>query len=264
MNGFKAVKGCLISVLIFLLSDFFCPNIQAETLNPGLRMIHPQKLLITSFFHGEEISLRALIPAGHEVAIRISGPEEDLHLLEKGRVWGLWMNVRQVTFHHVPKLYLLQTSKNLSALADQETRNRLRMDYRSLLSSSLETDEASPKSFLLDELIKLKEHDRLYQIQEGSIQMKRLGNGSLDQIDAKLLLPARISPGSYALELISFYDGRGTLLQREFIDVRLSGFPDFLYRLARENGLVYGALAVVFATLSGLAIGVVFTSRGAH
>jgi hypothetical protein len=113
MNGFKVVGGGLISVLIFLLGNLFCPNIQGETLKPGLRMIHPQKLLITSFFHGEDISLRALVPAGHEVAIRISGPEEDLHLLEKGRVWGLWMNIRQVTFHHVPKLYLLQTSKSL-------------------------------------------------------------------------------------------------------------------------------------------------------
>jgi uncharacterized protein (TIGR02186 family) len=264
MHGLKAVKGCSIGVLILLLGGFFCQNIQAEPLNPGLQMTHPQKLLITSFFHGEEISIQALIPADHEVALRMLGPEEDLHLLEKGRVWGLWMNVRQVTFHHVPKLYLLHTSKNLSALADQETRDRLRMDYRSLLSRSLGTDEVPSKSLLLDQLIKLKEHDKLYQIQAGSIRIKSLGDGSLDQIDAKLPLPARISPGSYTLELISFYNGRGTLLQRKSIEVRLSGFPDLLYRLARENGLIYGVLAVVFATLSGLAIGVVFTSRGAH
>jgi uncharacterized protein (TIGR02186 family) len=264
MNGFKSVAGCLISVLIFLLVSLFCTNTQGETPNYGLRMIHPQKLLIKSFYHGETIAIRALIPANDEVALRIMGPEEDLHLLEKGRVWGLWMNVRQVTFHHVPTVYLLQTSKSLSALADQKTLGRLRMDYRSLLSDSLDKEETSRKSFLIDELIKLKEHDRLYRIQEGSIQVKPLGNGSVDQIDVKLPLPAQISPGSYALELIGFHDGQGTLLQREFIEVRLSGFTDLLYRLAKEKGLLYGVLAVIVATLSGLAIGIVFISRGAH
>jgi uncharacterized protein (TIGR02186 family) len=264
MNRFKMVKGCLISVLVFLLGGLFCPSTQGETLNPGLRMIHPQKLLITSFYHGEAITVRALIPTGHEVALRIMGPEEDLPLLEKGRVWGLWMNVRQVKFHHVPTVYLLQTSKSLSALADQKTLDRLRMDYRSLLSDSLEKQETSRKSFLIDQLIKLKEHDRLYQIRESSIQVKPLGNGRVDQLEAELSLPVRISPGSYALELIGFHDGQGTLLQREVIEVRLSGFADLMYRLAKEKGLLYGVLAVIVALLSGLAIGLVFTSRGGH
>jgi uncharacterized protein (TIGR02186 family) len=264
MNGFKLVGGCMISVLVFLLGSLFCPNTQGETLNPGLRMIHPQKVLITSFYHGETITVRALIPANHEVALRIIGPQEDLRLLEKGRVWGLWMNVGQVTFWHVPTVYLLRTSNSLSALGDQKTLDRLRMDYRSLLSYSLEKEGTSRKSFLLDELIKLKEHDRLYQIQESSIQAKPLGNGSVNQIEVEFPLPARIPPGSYALELISFHDGQGTLLQREFIEVQLSGFADLLHRLAKEKGLLYGVLAVIVATLGGLAIGIVFTSRGAH
>ncbi len=264
MNEPKMAEICLISVLIFLLSSLFCPTAHGETLNSGLRMIHPQQLLITSFYHGEAVTVRALIPPNHEVALRIIGPEEDLHLLEKGRVWGLWMNIHQVTFHHVPTVYLLQTSKSLSALADKKALDRLRMDYRSLLFDSLETEETSRKSFLIDELIKLKERDRLYQIQEGSIQIKPLSSGSVDQIEVKFPLPARISPGSYALELISFQDGKGTLLQREFIEVQLSGFTDLLHRLAKEKGLLYGFLAVIVATLSGLAIGIVFTSRGAH
>jgi uncharacterized protein (TIGR02186 family) len=264
MNGPKMAEKCLISVLIIFLSSLLCSNTHGETLSSGLRMIHPQKLLITSFYHGEAVAVRALIPPGHEVALRIVGPEEDLHLLEKGRVWGLWMNIRQVTFHHVPTVYLLQTSKSLSTLADKKALHRLNMDYRSLLSHSLETEETSRKFSLIDELIKLKEHDRLYQIQEGSIQIKPLSSGSFDQVEVKFPLPARISPGSYALELISFQDGEGTLLQRELIEVQLSGFTDLLHRLAKEKGLLYGVLAVIVATLSGLAIGIVFTSRGAH
>ena len=256
--------GYLMGVLIFLLGSLFCENTQGETLNPGLRMIHPQKLLITSFYHGEPIAVRAIVPANHEVALRIIGPEEDLHLLEKGRVWGLWMNVRRVVFQHVPAVYLLLTTKRLPALADKKTLDSLRMDYRSLLSNSVETSETSRKSFLIDQLIKLKEHDRLYQIQEGIIQIKPLAGGNFEQFEVEVPLPARIAPGSYALELISFHDGQRALLQRESIEVKLSGFTDFLHRLAKEKGLLYGVLAVIIATVCGLAIGVVFTSRGAH
>jgi uncharacterized protein (TIGR02186 family) len=264
MNGPKMAGKCLISALIFFLSSLFCSNTHGEPLSSGLRMIHPQKLLITSFYHGETVAVRALIPPDHEVALRIIGPEEDLHLLEKGRVWGLWMNISQVTFHHVPTVYLLQTSKRLSSLADKKTLDRLRMNYRSLLSDSLETEETSRKFFLVDELIKLKERDRLYQIREGSIQIKPLSSGSVGQVEVNFSLPAQISPGSYVLELISFQDGKGTLLQRESIEVQLSGFTELLHRLAKEKGLLYGVLAVIVATLGGLAIGIVFTSRGAH
>jgi uncharacterized protein (TIGR02186 family) len=264
MNGPRMTEICLVSILIILLSTLFCSYSHGETLSPGLRGIHPQKLLITSFYHGEAVTVRALVPPNHEVALRIIGPEEDLHLLEKGRVWGLWMNIRQVTFHHVPTVYLLQTSKSLSALADQKALDQLRMDYRSLLSESLNTEETSRKFFLIGQLIKLKEHDKLYRIQEGSIQIKPMISGSIDQVEVKFPLPARISPGSYALELITFQDGKGTVLQRESIEVQLSGFTDLLHRLAKEKGLFYGVLAVIVATLSGLAIGIVFTSRGAH
>jgi uncharacterized protein (TIGR02186 family) len=264
MNGSKMAEICLISVLIFLVSSLFCSNTPGETLTPGLRMVHPQELFITSFYHGEAVTVRALIPPDHEVALRIIGPEEDLRLLEKGRVWGLWMNVRQVTFHHVPTVYLLQTSKSLSALADKKALDRLKMDYESLLSGSLDTEETSRKPFLIDQLIKLKEHDKLYQIQEGSIQIKPVRSGSLDQVEVRFPLPARISPGSYALELLTFQGGTGTLLQRVPFEVQLSGFTALLHRLAKEKGLFYGALAVIVATLGGLAIGIVFTSRGAH
>jgi uncharacterized protein (TIGR02186 family) len=264
MNGPRMAEICLINVLLFFLTALFCSNTRGETLSSSLRMIHPQEVLITSFYHGETVTVRALIPPNHQVALRIIGPEEDLHLLEKGRVWGLWMNIRQVIFRHVPTVYLLQTSKSLSALADKQALDRLRMGYRSLLSDSLETEESSRKLLLIDELIKLKEHDRLYQIHEGFIQIKPLSSGSMDQVEVRFPLPARIAPGSYVLELITFQDGKGTLLQRETIEVHLSGFTELLHRLAKEKGLLYGVLAVIVATLSGLAIGIVFTSRGAH
>jgi uncharacterized protein (TIGR02186 family) len=264
MNGPRIAEICVTSILIFFFSSLFCSNTHGETLNPGLGMIRPQKVLITSFYHGEAVAVRALIPPNHEVALRIIGPEEDLRLLEKGRVWGLWMNIRQVTFHHIPTVYLLQTSKTLTSLADKKVLDRLKMDYRSLLSDSLETEQTSRKFFLIDQLIKLKERDKLYEIREGSVQIKPLKSGSIDEVEVKFPLPARISPGSYALELITFHDGEGTLIQRESVEVQLSGFTDLLHRLANEKGLLYGVLAVIVATLGGLAIGIVFTSRGAH
>ena len=264
MKGYKRAGSCLAGVLILLLGGPFSVNAQGEAPSSGLQMIHPQKLSITSFYHGEPLAVRALVPADHEVAIRIIGPEEDLHLLEKGRVWGLWMNVRQVVFHHVPKVYLLLTTKRLPALADEKTVDRLKLDYGSLLSGSVEAEEPSRKSFLIDQLIKLKEHDRLYQMKEGIIQIKPLSGGNLEEAEVDFPLPARMAPGSYALELISFHDGDGALLQRKMIEVQLSGLTGLLHRLAEEKGLLYGIVAVIIAMACGLAIGVIFTSKGAH
>ena len=239
-------------------------SLRAESLDNGLLTLRPQKLLISSFFHGDEIVVHAIVPSDQEVALRIAGPQENIEVMEKGRVWGLWMNTQAVTFNHIPKVYLLWTSKRLSDLAGEDVIKGLKMDYASLVSDSLETQDPQRKSFLIKELIKLKEHDGLYQIREGSLAIKPYRQGVSNQIEAHLPLPARIYPDSYYLELITFHQGEVTLQQRESLEVSLSGFPDQMYRWATQKGLLYGILAVIFATLAGLIIGIIFTSKSAH
>ena len=173
------------------------------------------------------------------------------------------MNVKQVHFQNLPKVYLLWTTEKLAAMETGGPEKAIKLDYLSFLSGTLPNNQGEGP-LLLNELIKLKEADNLYHLFEGTVRIKPLEKGLWDQADAVLMLPSKIYPGTYTLELIAFTEGKGSLLHSSTIEVRLVGFPALVSKVAHQKGLLYGILAVIIATLSGLLIGIIFSSKGAH
>ena len=242
----------------------FIPGVYGEHSPIGIDVIQPQTIRIGSFFPGGRVTVRAVVPYGDQVAFRLLGAREELTLMRKGRVGGLWMNVQQIHFKNLPKVYLLWTSAKLASMEAGGAEKAMKLNYQSLLSGSLETNNREEESLLLHELIKLKEADNLYQVFEGSVRLKPLEKGTWDQADAVLELPAKIYPGSYVLELLAFNKGNGRLLHSSTLEVKLVGFPALISGLALGKGLWYGILAVLIAMVSGLLIGIVFSSKGGH
>ena len=251
-------------IIGFFILVFFIPGVYGEPSPIGIDVIQPHTILIGSFFPGGKVTVRAVVPSGDHIAFRILGPREELSLMRKGRVGGLWMNVQQIHFKNVPKVYLLWTSDPLASMEAGGEEKAMKLNYRSVLSGSLEADNQQEKSLLLNELVKLKEADNLYHVFERSVRLKALEKGTWDQADAVLELPSKIYPGSYVLELLAFDRGKGRLLHSSPLGVRLVGFPALISGLALGKGLWYGILAVLVAMISGLLIGIVFSSRGGH
>jgi uncharacterized protein (TIGR02186 family) len=256
----------LISALFLMIFLSFLPvsGIAGRVSPPGINVVQPKIIRIGSFFSGGQVTVRGVVPSGDQVALRILAPRDPLVLMKKGRIGGLWMNVGQITFQDIPKVYLLWTSGKLAALGKEAGLRPWKLDYPSLLADALPQKNPEEEAPLLRELIKLKEEDRLYQLHEGAVQIKVLEDGAWDQFDAVLDLPAKIEPGLYALEMIAFKDGQGRLIHSSSLEVKLAGFPALVSNLAARQGWWYGILAVIIATLSGLIIGIVFSSKGAH
>lgn len=259
------LKGFAFSLLTgLLILAFFLPGVQAKPSPIGIDVIQPHTIRIGSFFSGGKVTVRAVVPKGDQVAFRLLGPREELTLLRKGRVGGLWMNTQQIHFKNLPKVYLLWTSEKLTAMETGGTDQAVKLNYLSVLSGSLENKNPEETSLLLQEMIKLKEADHLYHIFEGAVRIKPLEPGDWDQADAVLELPPKIYPGSYGLELITFKEGTGRLLHSSLLRVKVVGFPALISGLATAKGLFYGILAVLIAMISGLLIGIVFNSKGGH
>ncbi len=253
------------AIVLFVLSGaFFISEAVGRTSPPGIDVVQPKTIRIGTFFSGGQVTVRGVVPAGDQVALRILGPRHPLVLMKKGRVGGLWMNVGQVTFQDIPKIYLLWTSTPVSSLGTEAERRSWKMDYPSLLAGALPRNNPEEEGRLLQELVKLKEADQLYHIFEGAVKMKSLEPEDWEQVDALLSLPAKIEPGSYSLEMIAFKGGQGRLIHSSTLEVRLAGLPALVSDLAARQGLWYGILAVLIATVSGLLIGIVFSSKGGH
>jgi uncharacterized protein (TIGR02186 family) len=252
-----------LSVSFFFSLLCICPVYAGPPPAP-VEIVQTRTIGIDGFFSGESVRVKAAVPSGEQVALRVVGPRENVVLLKKGRVGGLWMNVGEVTFKEVPQVYLLWTSKELSSLGTGDGSLSLGLDYQSFLSGALGDLDRQEKANLIHEFIKLKEAEKLYGLFENAVQLKPQEGGAWDLVDTAITLPSKISPGTYVLELIAFKDKNARLLYSIPIQVHLVGIPALVSGLATRKGLLYGILAVIIATISGLMIGIIFSSKGGH
>ncbi len=263
MNRVKCRVGIYLAWIWIGIFNLLCPQAGGQEPCDGIDIIEPKQIEIGSFFHGQVIAVKAIIPDHSGLIIRLLGPREDLRLMKKRRVGGIWMNGEEILFKKVPTLNLLWTSENLTAMNGEPCFAEW-LDYPAQLAGCISGRSREEELGLVGELIKLKSHDALYEIFPGTIQTKPLETGSFNQAEALLHLPASICPGTYTLELIALRDGQGRWLRSYPMKVELSGFPAFLSHLAAQRGFLYGVLASVIATCSGLIMGVLFSGRRGH
>jgi uncharacterized protein (TIGR02186 family) len=252
-----------LSVPFFFSLLCICPAYGSQPPAP-VEIVQTRTIGIDGFFSGERVRVKAAVPSGDQVVLRVVGPRENVVLLRKGRVGGLWMNVGRVTFNEVPQVYLLWTSKGLSSLGTGDESLSLGLDYQSFLSGALGDLDHQDKANLIHEFIKLKEAEKLYGLFENAVQINPQEAGAWDLVNTAIILPAKISPGTYVLELITFKNKNAKLLYSIPIEVHLVGIPALVSDLATRKGLLYGILAVIIATISGLMIGIIFSSKGGH
>jgi uncharacterized protein (TIGR02186 family) len=258
-------KRYQLEFMFVALSAFilFNARIMAQAQTPAVISVRPEKVGIGTFYNGENVTVTAAFPAGYEVAMKLTGPDEDLELMQKGRVWGLWMNVEEVFFQKVPSLYIVMTSKRLDELARPGILERFQIRYRTLRSRAQLRGSRDSRPELFDQLIRLKEHDQLYSISENGLKIKHF-QGHYNKVVAEFYLPPKAPPGQYKIELIGFKDKEAIILGSSTLKLEKKGLSAFLYNIANRHGLLYGFLAVLIALISGLSIGILFSPTRRH
>ncbi len=221
----------------------------------------PEHILMGAQYDGLSLKVNGTVPAGSDVIVLFTGAGSELHLREKGKVFGLlWMNVGKVTLKNVPKVCLVDSSRSfeeLGKVADPYRLNGLRD------AIEVEKGSGSGNIDIARELLLLKKDERLYsETAKGVI----LGadEGASRTFAANMPIPSAIAPGEYQVEAVAIKDGAVVGRYVTAVKAELTGFPLWLSKLAYEKSMLYGVLATVIALVSGLAIGLVFQSKGAH
>jgi uncharacterized protein (TIGR02186 family) len=226
----------------------------------GALRVEPSGARIGLFYHGARFTVSADVDSATAVAVLISGPGGDLHLRSQARVLRtFWAPSGRVTFEHVPAAYLLRTSAALRELAPAVVLRSLDLGY-----DAFRPDPSLPAArALFPELIRLKESERLFQITEGGVQVEPLPGGGR-HVAAAIALPARAPTAEYRVQLFGFRDGVLVLRRQSTFTLSRGAFNALVRSLARQQGLVYGILAVVVAVGAGLMVGLAFGSVKGH
>ena len=250
----------------FILFASFCLfTVSAGAAQDSARMtVEPQAIDIGALYNGTTLTATGSIPADSEAVVRFIGVACDLHMKEKGKVGGvMWMNLDSITFKGAPNVCLVSSAVDLNRLeADGGvTIGVLRL---SGLKKSVEIEaKGGGHENSFEELLKLKQKEGLYREMLGNISYESASQGQKGFL-AQVPIPSRLSPGDYVVELDAVRNGEVIARAEQPVTVSLVGFPALLAGLAFDHSALYGILATIIALLAGLAIGLVFQSRGAH
>lgn len=229
--------------------------------------VNPQLIEIGAFFNGTTLIATGSVPSDSEVVVRFLGAVCDLHMKQKGRVFGvMWMNLDSLIFRGIPSVCIVNAAENLDSLAQKtgaQSPAVAGLRLTGLKEKARIESNGGDRAEAFAELIKLKNSEGLYRETSGNITYGAAANGQRD-FRGEITIPSRLSPGEYVVELVAV-NGDGVVARAErSVTVKLVGFPALLAGLAFNHAALYGILATVIALLAGLAIGMVFDSKGAH
>jgi hypothetical protein len=250
------VKQLLLVTILLAL-----PTLGMSGNNPGDLAVTPASIVMGAQYNGLDLKVNGTVPANSEVIVRLIGAPSELHLREKGKVFGLlWMNVGKVTLNNVPRVCLINASSPLETLGQVATPFRLEALAKAV---GIEKDGGGTSIDIPHQLLLLKTKEKLYG---ESAQGVTLGpnEGDMRTFTAVIKVPSALAPGEYQVEAIAVHGDAVTGRSTVTVKAALSGFPKWLSELAFQKSLLYGVLATVIAIFSGLAIGLVFQSKGAH
>lgn len=251
----RLVKAMTLTALATLLSG---PAAFGATTTLQLS---PQIIDMGAQYNGVDLTVTGQIPEHSDVIVRLVGTPGELHLREKGKVFGLlWMNVGKLTLSNVPSVSLTFASRPLPQLGKGAAPYRMDTLTRAI---GVQQEGGDTSIDVAHELLLLKTKEGLYHEGAEGVVLGDVNNGEQD-FTAHIPVPSSLKPGPYSVEVIALQNDQVVGQAQTTITASLSGFPKWLSDLAYQKSVLYGIMATVIAIASGLAIGLVFQSKGAH
>ncbi len=188
-----------------------------------------------------------------QVIITVAGPNETFAVRRKEKRFGIWVNTDAVEIDSAPSFYAVSTSTALGlSLSDTEDL-RHRVSIPRAIRSVGAPDTIEDATTFTDALIRIKSSSNQYQLNEGTIS-----------VDAQTLfrtaikLPAALTEGDYETRIFLTRGGEVISRYDASIYVRKVGLERWLYRLSRENALMYGLMSLAIAIGAGWSASAVF------
>jgi uncharacterized protein (TIGR02186 family) len=215
------------------------------------------------FYHGSTVSVSGISDPGTDLIIKISSPEGQESLKQKGRVGGLlWMNVGTLKFEHVPNLYSIHSTKKVEELLDQKKLDRFIIGYPAL-SRHTELHPSSSeeeKSRWFGEFLKYKKASKLYAASAGNIAIKEKDGMQSYYINTDW--PYQAPPGDYLVTVYAIKNGNVVGTAEAKVLVEQVGIVRSLAGMAKNSSVLYGVISIVSALGAGFGVGMVFRKGG--
>lgn len=216
------------------------------------------RISISTSFDGSEILIFGAVKREEQIAdgplqviVTVAGPSEPVMVRRKDKRFGIWVNTDAVEVDRAPSFYAVATSAAWADVLTDVEDLRYRVSIRRAIRSVGAAIEDSPD--FTDALVRIREGGRLYQTNIGAVTLEEE-----TLFSTNIRLPANLVEGEYST--VFYLTRGGEVIDRHetAINVQKVGLERFLYRLSREQPLIYGLMSLAIAVFAGWAASAAF------
>lgn len=256
----KTVNRLLAAIIVFLGLALDASAAQALTVQ-----VSPREVPIDLSYHGATLVVSGTSAPGEELIVKISSAPQDTLLKYKGKAAGLlWMKMGAMEFKNTPAAYIISSTGKMEGLLASAERTRYTIGYPALKEQTeIESSMDQPdKNRWFAELIRFKEKQGLYRVQEGNITRTQTPQGNEYRLETAW--PYQAIPDTYTVEVLAVRDGKVVDHAETSLRVARAGLVEVLSHLAAKQAAAYGIMALAVAMAAGFAVGALFKGGGAH
>jgi len=231
--------------LALLLLFWLTPAIADENLVSGLSQ---DTIEIRANYNGAEITVFGAVERPDtekpDVIVVVRGPEQDMRVLRKERVAGIWINRSRVLLRAMPAYYFVAGNRPLDSLAPVATRQSYALGLDAVRPHGLKADD-KPEPFR-QAMVARMQRDHLYLQQEDGVEFL---SGTLFRV--RVPVPSTAPRGTYVAEVYLLRDGKVVDQRSSDLIIDQIGIERRLYDFSRNAPLAYGVATVLMAMLLG-------------
>lgn len=226
---------------------------EPESIQIGLST---DRISITADFAGADLTIFGALDnvdplfsrqGRYDVVVVLEGPARTVVVWRKDRLLGVWVNRQSMTFVNVPVSYSVATTRQPQDITPPDTYKRLSLGINSL---HFEPQDRLQNPKTLEEftaaLRERKLATELFSENYGGVQFL-----SPSLFRATLTLAPNVPVGTHKARAFLFKNGIFIGESSAHLGIVKAGFEQWIFRVANQNGLVYGIFAVLLALVTG-------------
>lgn len=201
---------------------------------------------ITAAFNGSYLTLYGVKEGDGEVAVVIKGPEADMIVRQKHKIFGVWTNADSMRFENMPIYYDYAVADNDLFLAGKEVLMTAGFGLDTTRKPPKTKREAEDVDLFQDALIRNKQVARHFAREPAKITY-------LDKnfFKATFYVPPNVPTGKYTLETLLFQNGVLQDTKTSRLTIEQIGVSAAINSFSKKHSFFYGLFCVIFAMSAG-------------
>jgi len=231
---------------------------RAEVVVAGLSQ---NQIAISTNFDGSEILIFGAVKREDAidrdselgVIVTVSGPLQRLTVRRKEKWAAIWINRESLDVRSAPSFYAVSTTAAFDEMLTDEADQTYFVSVPRAIHAGMASEGVDDKDTFTDALIRIRERNDLYQLNEGSVAL--IGD---TLFNTSIKLPANLVAGNYSVRFLLTRNGNVVSQYETAIFVNKVGLERFLFTLAHKQPVWYGLLSLAIAIAAGWGASAIF------